>query len=345
MQGVGGRSVLRRLSEAASEHPVQLASACLFIKYAIADTIVQTATSATSSSPSSSSPSSKIDALQLNTDHPQTNAETNGSVRRAGGSEEQGGSRIGGIPPIRGWISAQENRGLGNTTYEKMTLTEREKDNKAKTEQANYVLETEKSLKGDTCTQQLTPPSGTPLDMHRVGLFALFGGYYGAVNYFVFRFLAAVPWPGGRLAGAVGMAIADSVIHVPFVLMPQFYVVKELLHAPESLLDMCAAPEQLVTHVSRGLSTYIAHLWPDFQASVAIFIPIDLCMFYFLPLHLQTPFLAVVGLVYPIILSFRRNGQREREDVAETIAPSSINVDTCTGGGAELSTTGRIGTS
>ena len=343
MQGVGGRSVLRRLSEAASEHPVQLASACLFIKYAIADTIVQTATSATSSSPSSSSPSSKIDALQLNTDHPQTNAETNGSVRRAGGGEEQGGSP-GGIPPIRGWISAQENRGLGNTTYEKMTLTEREKDNKAKTEQANYVLETEKSLKGDTCTQ-LTPPSDTPLDMHRVGLFALFGGYYGAVNYFVFRFLAAVPWPGGRLAGAVGMAIADSVIHVPFVLMPQFYVVKELLHAPESLLDMCVAPEQLVTHVSRGLSTYIAHLWPDFQASVAIFIPIDLCMFYFLPLHLQTPFLAVVGLVYPIILSFRRNGQREREDVAETIAPSSINVDTCTGGGAELSTTGRIGTS
>ena len=326
MQGVGGRSVLRRLSEAASEHPVQLASACLFIKYAIADTIVQTATSAT--------------ALQLNTDHPQTNAETNGSVR----GEEQGGSP-GGIPPIRGWISAQENRGLGNTTYEKMTLTEREKDNKAKTEQANYVLETEKSLKGDTCTQQLTPPSDTPLDMHRVGLFALFGGYYGAVNYFVFRFLAAVPWPGGRLAGAVGMAIADSVIHVPFVLMPQFYVVKELLHAPESLLDMCVAPEQLVTHVSRGLSTYIAHLWPDFQASVAIFIPIDLCMFYFLPLHLQTPFLAVVGLVYPIILSFRRNGQREREDVAETIAPSSINVDTCTGGGAELSTTGRIGTS
>ena len=272
MQGVRNLRVLRRLSEAATARPVQLASACLFIKYAIADTIVQAATSTTSSSPSSSLPS-KIDALQLNTH--QTNTESNGSLRRAGGGEEPGGEEHGGS-------------GLGNTKYEK-------------------------SLKEDT---QLAPP----LDMQRTGLFALFGGYYGAVNYFVFRFLAAVPWPGGRLAGAAGMAIADSVIHVPFVLMPQFYVVKELLHAPESLLDMCVAPGQLATHVSRGLSTYITHLWPDLQASVAIFIPIDLCMFYFLPLHLQTPFLAVVGLVYPIVLSYRRNGQSERDDVAETIA-------------------------
>ena len=50
------------------------------------------------------------------------------------------------------------------------------------------------------------------LDTRRVGLFALFGGYYGTLNYFIFRFFTSLPFPGGRLAGAVGMTLVDSMV-------------------------------------------------------------------------------------------------------------------------------------
>ena len=45
--------------------------------------------------------------------------------------------------------------------------------------------------------------------------------------------------------------------------------------------------------------------------------PIDLLMFYFLPLHLRTPFLALVGLIWPISLSYRRGAKREELDDEE----------------------------
>jgi hypothetical protein len=61
---------------------------------------------------------------------------------------------------------------------------------------------------------------------------------------------------------------------------------------------------------------------------MVIFMPIDLCMFYFLPIHLRTPFLALAGLAWPITLSLRRGGgvqqqQQQQQQMVVDEAPST----------------------
>ena len=78
-------------------------------------------------------------------DNDETNAEINGSVRGGRGGEEQG-------------------PGLGNTKYEKMTPMERKKYKKAKIEQTNYILEMQKSQKGDMGYMRNIHYQGDPTD-------------------------------------------------------------------------------------------------------------------------------------------------------------------------------------
>jgi hypothetical protein len=98
------------------------------------------------------------------------------------------------------------------------------------------------------------------IDTRRLTLFALFGGYYGAVNCFIFQSLAAIPWPGGRLAGAFGMTVADSMIHIPLFFMPQFYVCKGVV-----LSDAIPTPGELAEHIITALATYRANFVPDLK--------------------------------------------------------------------------------
>ena len=109
----------------------------------------------------------------------------------------------------------------------------------------------------DVANQQLDT-----IDTERLTLFALFGGYYGAVNCFIFQSLAAIPWPGGRLAGAVGMTVVDSMIHIPLFFMPQFYVCKGVV-----LSGAVPTPGELAGHITTALATYRANFVPDLKVS------------------------------------------------------------------------------
>ena len=60
---------------------------------------------------------------------------------------------------------------------------------------------------------------------------------------------------------------------------------------------------------------------------MVIFMPIDLCMFYFLPIHLRTPFLALAGLAWPITLSLRRGGSAQQQQV---VVDEALSTSTCT---------------
>jgi len=84
-----------------------------------------------------------------------------------------------------------------------------------------------KYIVADIIAQNASNPEDN-IDFQRMGLFAVYGGYYGVVNYHVFRALSLIPW-SGRLVGAVGMTFLDSVVHMPCFYMPQFYCVKELV--------------------------------------------------------------------------------------------------------------------
>lgn len=56
----------------------------------------------------------------------------------------------------------------------------------------------------------------------------------------------------------------------------------------------------------RGLEHYKNNFWEDVRVALMVFVPIDLVMFRFLPLHLRTPFLASIGLIFPALLSSMR---------------------------------------
>jgi len=127
---------------------------------------------------------------------------------------------------------------------------------------ASFVI---KYTIADLIAQSSSQPNGDEqqldtIDTRRLTLFALFGGYYGAVNCFIFQSLAAIPWPGGRLAGAFGMTVADSMIHIPLFFMPQFYVCKGVV-----LSDTIPTPGELAEHITTALATYRANFVPDLK--------------------------------------------------------------------------------
>ena len=138
-------------------------------------------------------------------------------------------------------------------------------------------------------------------DWKRFSLFATFGAYYGSVNYAVFRAISRIPWPS-RLAGAIGMTFIDAFVHLPLFFLPQFYFARSIFleeKVPSSFDDLTMCFMQ-------ASSQYSANFQDDLLTTVTFWVPVDMIMFGFLPLHLRTPFLSCIAIVYPILLSWKR---------------------------------------
>eukprot|EP00966_Prymnesium_polylepis_P233699 5405412-Prymnesium_polylepis.1 len=146
--------------------------------------------------------------------------------------------------------------------------------------------------------------SRPPLDRRRLGLFAAWGAYYGVINYQVFRLISHIRW-GGPWRGAVGMTAIDVFVHLPTLFYPQFYFAREVAFATE----WPTSTRELREHAESGLSKYRANFVSDIRTLVLVFVPIDMVMFRWLPLHWRTPFLGTVGLVFPLVLSKLRGAQ------------------------------------
>lgn len=139
------------------------------------------------------------------------------------------------------------------------------------------------------------------VDLRRVGLFAGFGATYGAINHNVFRLINAMPWPG-RSTAAVGMTAVDTLLHLPYLFMPLFYLAKEIAYAdrlPEGV-------EDLKGYVAKSWVTRQQNFVKDQSIIITVWAPIDLVMFRYVPLHLRTSFLSLPGLAFPVILSHCR---------------------------------------
>ena len=143
-----------------------------------------------------------------------------------------------------------------------------------------------------------------PLDTRRLGLFACWGAYYGVINYNVFRLISRIQW-GGPWRGTFGMMAIDIFAHLPVLFYPQFYFARELAFAPAWPTSV----SELRDHAVTGLSKYHANFVGDITTLVVVFVPIDLVMFRWLPLHMRTPFLGMVGIIFPLALSKLRGAQ------------------------------------
>ena len=154
---------------------------------------------------------------------------------------------------------------------------------------------------GDVIAQQAASGAGGDVNRQRAGYFWAFGTYYGLVNYTVFRALAHSPWPVRPWPKALFSAICDGLVHVPLSFYPQFYFVREVVLSGEQR----SASE----HFSVGLSKYRQNLWQDVAASAAVFVPVGIINFRYVPLVWRTPFCSAFGLLFPIIVSWQRGAQ------------------------------------
>ena len=184
---------------------------------------------------------------------------------------------------------------------------------------------------GDVIAQQAASGPGSEINRDRAAYFWAFGTYYGFINYTVFRALAYSPWPVGPWPKALFSAFMDGCVHVPLSFYPQFYFVREVVMcAPAAQLCparpflqrisdgidwrhlcRCRSEEKRTPseHFWVGMSKYQTNLVQDVLVSAAVFVPVGLINFRYVPLAWRTPFVSAFGLLFPIIVSWQRGAQ------------------------------------
>jgi hypothetical protein len=162
---------------------------------------------------------------------------------------------------------------------------------------------------GDLIAQKVIGGSDQSIDRVRAASFLTFGGYYGVVNYTVFRLLQTSPWPVAPWSKALFSAVFDGCVHVPLSFYPQFYFFKELVSSKQT--------KPLSDHFCAGLAKYRHNWFEDCIASAAVFVPIGLLNFRFVPLVWRSPVLAATSVVFPIIVSTQRGASFTTDDSSE----------------------------
>ena len=94
-----------------------------------------------------------------------------------------------------------------------------------------------------------------------------------------------------RLNNILGGAF-DVFFHIPFMYLPSFYVVRELIFALGD--GTVEQPAQDISEVLRNsFQEYKSKLAEDAVASCKIFIPAHVVTFGFLPVHFRVPWILV----------------------------------------------------
>ena len=135
----------------------------------------------------------------------------------------------------------------------------------------------------------------TDFSAERFAMMSAWGAYYGFVNFFVFRRISRVKYKTFRRK-IVGSTFLDTCIHLPCFFFPQFYVFQSLVYNKSLSL-------------SKSIARWKENFADDFRNCLMVWVPLDLIMFAYIPLHLRTPFVASAGLIWPILMSFKRGSR------------------------------------
>lgn len=148
-------------------------------------------------------------------------------------------------------------------------------------------------------------------DWKRCISFGCFGFFYGGVNYRAFSLFQKIPWKT-KPARILGSTALDLLVHMPFVYFPSYYIFRALF-VDGSEKNSAATSGVMTWSLDRlhdAKSNWCNNFPSDVTMTLAVFCPIDVILFGFLPLHYRTPFLASVGIVWPVCISFFRGEKR-----------------------------------
>ena len=132
----------------------------------------------------------------------------------------------------------------------------------------------------------------TDFSFERFSMMSGRGLYYGIVNFFVFRRISRIRYKNFTRK-VMGSTFVDTFIHLPCFFFPQFYLFQSLVY--EKRLSL-----------SKSIQRWKDNFTEDFRNCLIVWVPLDLLMFAYIPLHLRTPFVASAGLIWPILMSLKR---------------------------------------
>lgn len=186
-------------------------------------------------------------------------------------------------------------------------------------------IATTKMTAADLFTQKVVE-SRVQIDWQRTAGFASFGFVQiGVIQYNVFSKVLPRLFPGAtRLAGhatigeklkdlggiksVVAMTLFHEFLVTPFEIFPAFYI----FH------NICSDDVKTEDVFSTMLTEYQKNFWEDNKQSICLFIPANLVNFFFMPVHLRTPFATIFGLIWAVMLSATRGGSKPEAELKES---------------------------
>mmetsp|Transcript_50719 Transcript_50719/g.121157 ORF Transcript_50719/g.121157 Transcript_50719/m.121157 type:complete len:275 (+) Transcript_50719:33-857(+) len=140
------------------------------------------------------------------------------------------------------------------------------------------------------------------LDKQRNFLFMGFGGLVqGGFQYFLWNVIFERIWPGRSKLASFCKLAATNFISDPFFLFPSFYVMKEAAKAQTTSEALAAA-----------FTKYRANCVQDWMMSWMVWLPGHYVTYFWLPLHLRVPWVAVASFSYIGALSYVRGGSADQ---------------------------------
>uniref|UniRef100_A0A7S2D3H0 Peroxisomal membrane protein MPV17 n=1 Tax=Octactis speculum TaxID=3111310 RepID=A0A7S2D3H0_9STRA len=145
------------------------------------------------------------------------------------------------------------------------------------------------------------------IDWRRTAVFAAHGFLWGGAGQWVlynriFPRVFSAAWSSGRKMNwktVVQCVMADSLLHMPFIYMPLFYIIREAAPGEGTLTDQTC----------NGLKSWRENLVEDTMYQVSIFVPVQMWNFAYNPPHWRVPFVLSAGIVWLSLLSTIRGPQ------------------------------------
>ena len=100
----------------------------------------------------------------------------------------------------------------------------------------------------------------------------------------------------------------DNFVYAPFLFFPVFYLTQEIWMTDKEERDVSG--EGII---EAALRKYGRNAVEDNLVGLKIWIPADLFLFGFFPLHLRVPMMAAVSFGYCVVLSFMRGSEPSEE--------------------------------
>jgi len=195
------------------------------------------------------------------------------------------------------------------------------------------------------CLAQRIAQKNHPLDCDRAGAFGVFGlAYCGYVQHFIYGraypFMVMLAKATGGRAVALQLVV-DNCIHIPFLYLPCFYVMKGFAATRSSSSETACASlsggsgdvrveataisnaTKAFDCVTLSLCSWRENVASDVSTAAAFWVPANALNFYFVPTHYRVLYLSGGAVLWVALLSSLRGGGQTSSSSSECVCSSS----------------------